>query len=76
MNTFNTTRTSLRYVAMVFAVLMACGTAAQGIDFRHEGWEEIKADAARQDKIIFVDAYTTWCGPCKWMSAEVFTDAE
>jgi thiol-disulfide isomerase/thioredoxin len=24
---------------------------------------------------VFVDAYTTWCGPCKWMSKNVFTDA-
>ena len=25
-------------------------------------------------KLVFMDAYATWCGPCKWMSANVFTD--
>ena len=29
-----------------------------------------------KEKIIFVDAYTTWCGPCKRMSANVFTREE
>jgi len=29
--------------------------------------------AAKQNKYIFIDAYTTWCGPCKKMSKEVFT---
>lgn len=24
--------------------------------------------------MIFVDAYTTWCGPCKWMAKNTFTD--
>ena len=26
-------------------------------------------------KLIFLDAYTDWCGPCKKMSAHTFTDA-
>lgn len=32
------------------------------------------AMAEAQDKIIFIDAYTTWCGPCKMMDKQVFTD--
>ena len=31
--------------------------------------------AKEKDKIIFIDAYTTWCGPCKQMDREVFTDS-
>lgn len=26
--------------------------------------------------MIFIDAYTSWCGPCKWMVKEVFTKDE
>ncbi|MEM1322621.1 MAG: thioredoxin family protein [Bacteroidota bacterium] len=43
-----------------------------GIHFKHEAWAEVLAQAAKESKMIFVDAYTTWCGPCKKMSKEIF----
>ncbi|MDX1684332.1 MAG: thioredoxin family protein [Saprospiraceae bacterium] len=49
-------------------------TPAQGIDFFHGTFEEALEEAKKQDKAIFVDAFTTWCGPCKRMSKYVFTD--
>lgn len=45
---------------------------AQGIEFFHGSWEEALAEAGKRGTIIFVDAYTTWCGPCKRMSAQIF----
>jgi len=47
-----------------------------GISFNHNSWNEILEEAKKQDKLIFVDCYTTWCGPCKMMSKTVFTDQE
>ena len=47
-----------------------------GISFFHGTWSEALAKAKAENKLIFVDAYTTWCGPCKWMSRNAFTDAE
>ncbi len=47
-----------------------------GIHFIHEQWQTALAQAKAQDKLIFVDAYTTWCGPCKWMAKHTFTDEE
>ena len=35
-------------------------------------WEKVVKDAKEQNKLIFVDCYTTWCGPCKRLAAEVF----
>ncbi len=65
----------MKHITVLFAILVACSSiSAQGIDFEHKDWEKIKKMAAKENKIIFVDAYTTWCGPCKWMSANVFTD--
>lgn len=37
-------------------------------------WKKILKQAKKENKPIFVDAYTTWCGPCKIMDKEVFTD--
>ena len=46
--------------------------SAQGIEFSKADWNGILAQAKKENKIVFVDAYTTWCGPCKKMAREVF----
>lgn len=35
-------------------------------------WKELKSKAKDEDKFIFIDCYTTWCGPCKRMEDEVY----
>lgn len=45
----------------------------KGIHFEHNTtWAKVKEKAKAENKYIFVDAFTTWCGPCKWMASEVF----
>ncbi len=46
---------------------------AQGIEFFHGTWKEALELAKQSDKLIFVDANTSWCGPCRRMAANVFT---
>ncbi|MBC9909924.1 thioredoxin family protein [Chitinophaga varians] len=48
--------------------------AQNGISFFNGSWKEVQEEATRQQKMIFVDVYTEWCGPCKYMDREVFTD--
>jgi thioredoxin-related protein len=45
-----------------------------GVHFIHSvsNWNKIIAQAKKENKYIFVDCYTTWCGPCKEMSKEIF----
>ncbi|NOT38848.1 MAG: thioredoxin family protein [Saprospiraceae bacterium] len=45
-----------------------------GINFFHGTFKEALDQAKSQDKLLFMDAYTTWCGPCKRMSAMTFPD--
>lgn len=45
----------------------------RSVNFVEKSWSEILTMAKTQDKMIFLDAYTTWCGPCKWMAANMFT---
>lgn len=45
-----------------------------GINFFQGTWAEALAAAKKQKKLIFVDAYAVWCGPCKYMSNNVFPD--
>ncbi len=46
-----------------------------GIDFFHGTWEEAKKKAKEENKYIMVDAYASWCGPCKKMVRTTFADA-
>lgn len=36
-------------------------------------WKEIVKKARKENKFIFVDVFTTWCGPCKLMDKEVYS---
>jgi len=62
-------------LALIAAVATA-GLAQEGIQFEEGNWKKILAKAADQDRLIFVDAYAEWCGPCKMMARDVFTQAE
>ena len=46
----------------------------RSIEFREGKWEMILKEARKEKKMIFVDGYTSWCGPCKMLSKMVFTN--
>ena len=59
------------------AILFLCVVClhGQGMIFeKNTTWEEVVAKAKAENKLIFVDCFTTWCGPCKKLDAEVFPD--
>jgi thiol-disulfide isomerase/thioredoxin len=61
---------------LLFALALIINVEAQdtGIQFSHTDWATTLQQAKAEDKLIFVDCYTDWCGPCKWMTANVFPD--
>jgi thiol-disulfide isomerase/thioredoxin len=48
---------------------------AQGIQFEQGTWDETLLKADKAGKLVFLDAYTTWCGPCKLLNKNTFSDA-
>lgn len=69
------------FSAMVFilGLLLPVAVAAQekGIHFEHAlSWGEVKVKAKAENKYIFMDCFTTWCGPCKYMSTVIFPQGE
>lgn len=61
--------------ASAFLLLSYGFSFAQGIEFNHDNWGSVVAKAKKENKLIFLDAYTSWCGPCKLLQAKVFPDA-
>ena len=60
----------------MIAVILPLSSFAQGVDFKELTMQEALALAGKEKKMIFIDFYTTWCGPCKMMSSEVFTQEQ
>lgn len=56
---------------MFFSVL----TWGQGINFEKCSFEEALRKAKTENKLLFVDAYATWCGPCKRMMSTVLNQS-
>lgn len=64
----------MKFIVGVIAFVFSTALVGQGIQFFEGSWEEAVEEAVSKGKLVFVDAYTTWCGPCKMMSARVFTE--
>ncbi len=66
-------------IAAMF-ILSACYSKAQkgdtAINFFNGTFAEAVKKAKEENKHIFLDAYASWCGPCKTMEAEVFTNRD
>jgi thiol-disulfide isomerase/thioredoxin len=61
---------------ILLLLLLPIISFAQGINFENATFYQLLSKAKSENKIIFIDAYTTWCGPCKYMEQNVFTDTE
>ncbi|MGL5683270.1 MAG: thioredoxin family protein [Marinifilaceae bacterium] len=49
----------------------------QGIAFEKDlTWSKVVKKAKKEKKLIFIDCYTSWCGPCKTLAKDVFTQKE
>lgn len=63
---------SKKFIYTFFAIFLSLGMMAQGIQFETGTWEEVLSKAKSENKLIYLDVYAEWCGPCKMMARDVF----
>ncbi len=56
----------------IAAFAFSMNVFSQGIEFEYGTFDEALAKAKAENKMVFMDCYTVWCGPCKRLANEVF----
>ena len=64
---------------ILFTLLLIVGaavTANAQVRFSDKNLDAVREEAVQQNKLVFIDLYATWCGPCKSMERDVFSQAK
>jgi len=59
---------------LLFQTELLFAQTEEGINFYKGTFNEALAKAKKENRFLFIDCYTSWCGPCKWMAKSVFTN--
>ncbi|MFV0566309.1 MAG: thioredoxin fold domain-containing protein [Flavobacteriaceae bacterium] len=61
---------------LIFILLLPFLGISQGINFEKGSFQQAFNKAKSENKVLFVDGYAVWCGPCKRMAQTVFLEEE
>jgi len=62
-----------KIISGLFIFIAIFSFAQDEIQFVDIPFKDLIAKAKKENKIVFIDAYASWCGPCKMMEKNVFT---
>lgn len=70
----------MKKISFLLLMVMMCITmqvnaqSTDGIQFYQEGslFADAVSKAKAENKMVFLDCYTSWCGPCKMMARDIF----
>ncbi|CAI8798797.1 thioredoxin family protein [Chryseobacterium sp. IT-36CA2] len=66
--------TKLNMIILLFISIILFGqTETKGIHFEDGDFKTLLSKAKKENKLLFIDAYTDWCAPCKLMAKKIFT---
>jgi thiol-disulfide isomerase/thioredoxin len=61
-------------IAFIILVIPPADAQHRQINFEDGKWKDILEKSKKENKMIYLDCYAVWCGPCKWMAKNVFTN--
>ncbi len=64
----------LSLVAFTLSGLLLCSRSQAEVHFRDVSFDEAKALAAKEHKAVMIDFFTTWCGWCKTLDRNTYSD--
>lgn len=65
----------MRKIFLTLSLFLFAFAASAEINFLDNPvWSTVLEKAKKENKMIFLDAYATWCGPCKKMDNETYKD--
>lgn len=63
----------MKKISLLLLLFFSIMSFSQGIKFEeNKTFKELLAMAKKENKLLFIDAYAVWCGPCKLMVKNVF----
>jgi thioredoxin-related protein len=62
-----------KIISGLFLFFAITAFAQEAVKFQDLPFKELVAKAKKENKLLFIDAYTSWCGPCKMMEKNTFT---
>ena len=78
--TYNYVKVSrmMKYLLIVGVLMTSWTVQAQdrSIRFEEGSYQEVLAKAKKENKLLFIDCYTSWCGPCKMVAPIISQIAE
>ncbi len=62
-----------KIISGLFIFITILTFAQDEIQFQDIPFKDLIAKAKKENKLVFIDAYASWCGPCKMMEKNIFT---
>ena len=69
----------MKKIVLLFLIVFSASLYAQeaGIRFSKDSLlSDALARSKKEGKLVFIDCYTSWCGPCKYLAKEIFPQKE
>jgi thiol-disulfide isomerase/thioredoxin len=63
-------------IFLVLLLIISNSIFAEGIKFQNLTYAKALEKAKAENKLIFIDAYASWCGPCKMLEKNTFSNKE
>ena len=62
----------MKKVVLLYYCMFFCVSLFAQTNFRDITLTQALEQAKKEDKMVFVDCYTSWCAPCKYMADKMF----